>query len=116
MAVPAREGHGPLLLDGRLVLVQQAALAVHVEHRGLAPKAEFPDLSGGDALLPPRFFVQMASKSESTSCSGSRINSASCRGTQSLSGRCSKADSRISSPQYSCTVLVLIICQLAPMA
>ena len=56
VAVPAREGHGPLLLDGRLVLVQQAALAVHVEHRGLAPKAEFPDLSGGDALLPPRFF------------------------------------------------------------
>ena len=55
VAVPAREGHGPLLLDGRLVLVQQAALAVHVEHRGLAPKAEFPDLSGGDAL-PPRFF------------------------------------------------------------
>ena len=56
MAVPAREGHGPLLLDRRLVLVQQAALAVHVEHRGLAPEAEFPDLSGGDALLPPRFF------------------------------------------------------------
>ena len=56
VAVPAREGHGPLLLDRRLVLVQQAALAVHVEHRGLAPEAEFPDLSGGDALLPPRFF------------------------------------------------------------
>ena len=33
VAVPAREGHCPLLLDGRLVLVQQAALAVHVEHR-----------------------------------------------------------------------------------
>ena len=31
MAVPAREGHGPLLLDRRLVLVQQAALTVHVE-------------------------------------------------------------------------------------
>ena len=57
VAVPAREGHCPLLLDGRLVLVQQAALAVHVEHRGLAPEAEFPDLSGGDALLPPRFFA-----------------------------------------------------------
>ena len=55
VAVPAREGHGPLLLDRRLVLVQQAALAVHVEHRGLAPEAEFPDLSRSDALLPPRF-------------------------------------------------------------
>ena len=40
VAVPAREGHGPLLLHGRLELVQQAALAVHVEHRGLAPDAE----------------------------------------------------------------------------
>ena len=34
------EGHGALLLDCRLELVQQAALAVHVEHRGLAPDAE----------------------------------------------------------------------------
>ena len=40
VAVPAREGHGALLLDRRLELVQQAALAVHVEHRGLAPDAE----------------------------------------------------------------------------
>ena len=31
VAVPAREGHGALLLDRRLELVQQAALAVHVE-------------------------------------------------------------------------------------
>ena len=53
VAVPAREGHGPLLLDRRLELVQQAALAVHVEHRGLAPDAEGSDLSGRDALLPP---------------------------------------------------------------
>ena len=53
MAVPAREGHGPLLLDRRLELVQQAALAVHVEHRGLAPDAEGSDLSGRDALLLP---------------------------------------------------------------
>ena len=53
VAVPAREGHGPLLLDRRLELVQQAALAVHVEHRGLAPDAEGSDLSGRDALLLP---------------------------------------------------------------
>ena len=53
VAVPAREGHGPLLLDRRLELVQQAALAVHVEHRGLAPDAEGSDLSGRDAFLPP---------------------------------------------------------------
>ena len=52
VAVLAGEGHGPLLLDHRLELVQQAALAVHVEHRGLAPDAEMPVI---------------ASKSESTS-------------------------------------------------
>ena len=49
----AREGHGPVLLDRRLVGVQQLAAAADEEHRSAAPGAELPDLQGGDAPLLP---------------------------------------------------------------
>ena len=52
------EGHGPVLLDRRLVGVQELAAAAHEEHGGAAPGAELPDLQGGDApLLPDRVEV-----------------------------------------------------------
>ena len=44
---------GPVLLDGRLVGVQELAAAAHEEHGGAAPGAELPDLQGGDAPLLP---------------------------------------------------------------
>ena len=49
----AREGHGPVLLDRRLVGVQELAAAADEEHGGAAPGAELPDLQGGDAPLFP---------------------------------------------------------------
>ena len=49
----AREGHGPVLLDRRLVGVQELAAAADEEHGGAAPGAELPDLQGGDAPLLP---------------------------------------------------------------
>ena len=49
----AREGHGPVLLDRRLVGVQQLPAAAHEEHGGAAPAAKLPDLQGGDAPLFP---------------------------------------------------------------
>ena len=98
VAVPAREGNGPLLLDRRLVLVQQAALAVHVEHRGLAPEAEFPDFSKGDALLPPvvrkhllqRQPHQLRELPRDASLSGRRSKASLCR--RSTAGRRCPAD------------------------
>ena len=47
------DGHGPVLLDRRLVGVQQLAAAADEEHRSAAPGAELPDLQGGDAPLLP---------------------------------------------------------------
>ena len=91
----AREGHGPVLLDRRLVGVQELAAAADEEHGGAAPGAELPDLQGGDA---PLFPALMASKSERTSGRGSCRSSASCLATQSLSFRASKALGRISEP------------------
>ena len=46
----AREGHGPVVLDRRLVGVQELAAAADEE---AAPGAELPDLQGGDAPLFP---------------------------------------------------------------
>ena len=42
-------GHGPLLLDGRLVAVEHLPAAVH----DVQPDAELPDLGPGDALALP---------------------------------------------------------------
>ena len=53
VAFQTREGHGPVLLDRRLVGVQELAAAAHEEHGGAAPGAELPDLQGGDAPLLP---------------------------------------------------------------
>ena len=84
----AREGHGPVLLDRRLVGVQELAAAADEEHGGAAPGAELPDLQGGDAPLFPALVAGR----------GSCRSSASCLATQSWSFRTSKALGRISEP------------------
>ena len=93
----AREGHGPVLLDRRLVGVQELAAAAHKEHGGAAPGAELPI---SRAVMPrcSQPLSQIASKSESTSGRGSCSSSASCLATQSWSLRASKALGRISEP------------------
>ena len=77
VAFETREGHGPVLLDRRLVGVQELAAAADEEHGGAAPGAELPV---SRAVMPrcSQPLSQIASKSESTSGRGSCSSSASC--------------------------------------
>ena len=100
VAVPGSKRNGPLLLLRWLEAIQQPASAIHVEHGRVAPHTAGPDLCGGDAPLLP-VAGQMELKSSMTSCSGSFRSSASCLGTQSMSGRSSKALTKIWSPAKS---------------
>ena len=87
----AREGHGPVLLDRRLVGVQELAV-------GAPRQAQNSRISR--AVMPrcSQPLSQIASKSESTSGRGSCSSSASCLATQSLSFRAWKVLGRISEP------------------
>ena len=101
VSVPGGVGYGPFFLLHGLEAIQEPASAIDEEHRGVAPDAEGSDLCRRNPPLPPVAGTDGIEVLQDVLYRETFRSSASCRGTQSMSERFSKALARIWSPAKS---------------
>ena len=96
----AGEGHGLVLLDGRLVGVDELAAAADEEHGSAALGAELPDLQRGGAPLLPALVADGVEVTQDLG-QGELQQLRQLPGHAERSPLASKALGRISEPLYS---------------